>query len=243
MRAAAVDGSGCTPERQGRHQGPAPHQEEHRCDRVHKGPAPREPGRGQHTEQEIEHHLQCPEIAAAAERLETESLGVLLRHAPHQRRQRLLGGQREWEGAREEEAEEKMNPAQVLGARPQEVCPQAGQFVGLRWPQGERVGREDPADGVNMKAVHGTLSRTGRVTVFDSRPPRVFAVATPDMAARVHSGERVALVWSGRRRLSIGRLFDYGAPYDVDVSFSSPLRRALNHRGPASTARPPQFDL
>ena len=111
MHAAAVDSSGCTPERQGRHQGPAPHQEERRRYRVHKGPAFRQPGRGQHAEQEIEHHLKRPVIATAPERLATEPLGVLRRHALHQRRQRLPGGLREWEGAREEEAEERVGPA------------------------------------------------------------------------------------------------------------------------------------
>jgi hypothetical protein len=110
-------------------------------------------------------------IPAPPERLVTETLGMLCRHALHERHQRRPGGRREGETTRKEKAEERVRLAQVVGAEPDEVRPQFGQLVGLRWCQRESVGREDPADRVHVKPIHDALSR-GRQLVRQTRRGR-----------------------------------------------------------------------
>ena len=74
-------------------------------------------------------------------------------------------------GCEEKESGAAGRLAQVLGAEPDEVRPQFGQLVGLRWCQRERVGREDPADRVHVKPIHDALSR-GRQLVRHNRRGR-----------------------------------------------------------------------
>ena len=114
---------------------------------------------GQEANQQVEGGLARPVIAAPAERVEAEALGMERRHARHEggERRDALGRERDRAGL--QQAEKRRSRSPVSGPRTQESIPQLGKLLGLGRAEGARIEHQNPPDGGYVEAIQRAHSR------------------------------------------------------------------------------------